>query len=55
MSGFNSRSVEDEAFVDLIRRSKAGGNDFMYIIDTRPMVTINALLEFLSVLFCLNK
>ena len=39
MSGFNSRSIEDEAYVDLIRRSKPRPNDFMYIVDTRPMVS----------------
>ncbi|XP_076802362.1 phosphatidylinositol-3,5-bisphosphate 3-phosphatase MTMR8-like [Clavelina lepadiformis] len=38
MAGLNSRSIEDEAFVDLIRRSKSGPDDFMYIVDTRPML-----------------
>uniref|UniRef100_H2YV91 Myotubularin phosphatase domain-containing protein n=1 Tax=Ciona savignyi TaxID=51511 RepID=H2YV91_CIOSA len=38
MAGLNSRSIEDEAYVDLIRRSKAGNQDFMYIVDTRPMI-----------------
>nr|CAB3264057.1 myotubularin-related protein 8-like [Phallusia mammillata] len=38
MAGLNSRSIEDEAYVDLIRRSKTSPNDFMYIVDTRPMI-----------------
>nr|XP_026693368.1 myotubularin-related protein 8-like isoform X2 [Ciona intestinalis] len=38
MAGLNSRSIEDEAYVDLIRRSKTKSSDFMYIVDTRPMI-----------------
>jgi len=42
MAGLNSRSIEDEAYVDLIRRSKPRPEDFMYIVDTRPMINAMA-------------
>jgi len=38
MSGLKSRSIPDESYLELIRNSKPDKNNFMYIVDTRPMI-----------------
>nr|XP_039264729.1 myotubularin-related protein 8-like isoform X1 [Styela clava] len=38
LSGLNSRSQDDEGYVNLIRISKPNKDDFMYIVDTRPRI-----------------
>lgn len=38
LSGLNSRSQDDEAYVNFIRMSNVKKNEFMHIVDTRPRI-----------------